>query len=340
MENAILYLVWYSHARRAETLSKELQARLVFIYEPRLKGFLLNFFRYLAQWWKTWRLLERERPAFVIVQSPPVFAPLCVAIWCKLRGRKRTAYILDCHPGTFYDQSWTWALPLLRWLARGAVTSLLCNEKAGEYMEKWQAGSIFLPDGLPDLSSTSSEIGSEGERRVAVVCSMHNDEPIIELLAAARMVPEVTFYLTGDIKRADQETTRHIHARPANVTLTGFLRGSTYNSLLHNVDGVVVLSCLPTTLCCGAFEALSLAKPTILSDMPEQRKWFASGFLMVENTPEEIALAIKTLFSERTTYTHKAEILRENYFLARQPALDKLRALLPSFAQPARQLPV
>ena len=57
-----LYIVWYSHARRAETLSKELNAQLVFIYEAQLKGFWLKALRYVIQGWKTWRLLERERP--------------------------------------------------------------------------------------------------------------------------------------------------------------------------------------------------------------------------------------------------------------------------------------
>jgi glycosyltransferase involved in cell wall biosynthesis len=348
VNNSILYFVWYKHARRAETLSRELGARLVFVYETQLRSFWLKPMRYLIQAWKTWRLLEEERPAFVIVQSPPVFAPLAVALWCKFRGRKRVSYILDCHPGTFYHPYWRWALPLIRPLARGAVVSLLCNEDAQNYMSKWNANSLFLSDGLPDLSSTSGTVGLEGHSRIAVISTFADDEPLEELFVAARLLPHVTFYVTGDPTRvtlqpggrARAHTAFYVESDPAhamndllidkpeNIILTGFLRGSVYNGFLHNVDGIMVLSRLQTTLSCGAFEALSMAKPTILSDLPEQRKWFSRGFIMVENTPEGIAKGVNTLLSEYATCSHKAELLREEYFSSRQPRLEKLASLL------------
>jgi glycosyltransferase involved in cell wall biosynthesis len=325
MNDNILYIIWYTHARRAETLSRELHAKLVFIYEAQLKNFWLKPFRYLVQSWKTWRLFEQERPAFVIVQSPPVFAPLAVALWCKLRGRKGTSYIIDCHPGTFYHPYWRWALPLIRPLARGAIVSLLCNEDAQNIMSKWNANSIFLPDGLPDLSSTSGTLGSEGEARIAVISTIADDEPVAEVFAAAHLLPQVTFYVTGKPERATKEL---LDQKPKNVIMTGFLRGSSYNGLLHNVDGIMVVSRLRTTLSCGAFEALSLGKPTIVSDLPEQRRWFSHGFIMVENTPEDIARGVETLLSDHAMFTHKAELLREEYSSTRQPKLLKLMSLL------------
>lgn len=325
MNNKILYIVWYTNARRAETLSRELHAELIFVYETQMRNFWLNPLRYLIQFWKTWCLLEQKQPSFVIVQSPPIFAPLTVALWCKLRGKKRVSYILDCHPGTFYHRYWQWALPLVRLLARGAVVSLLCNEDAQNTLIKWRANYIFLPDGLPDLSSTSGTLGSQGEMRIAVISTFADDEPVVELLKAARLTPEVTYYFTGDLQRATNEM---LAIKPKNVILTGFLRGSAYNGLLHNVHGIVVLSKLPTTLSCGAFEALSLAKPTVVSDLPEQRRWFSSGFIMVENTPKGIAKGIEAMLHEHATYTRKAEALREEYFSTRQPKLEELSSLL------------
>jgi glycosyltransferase involved in cell wall biosynthesis len=325
MNNKILYIVWYPYARRAETLSRELNAKLVFVYEANLKSFWLKPLRYIIQGWKTWRLLEQEHPAYVIVQSPPTFAPLAVALWCKFRSKKRTSYFIDTHPGNFYHRHWRWALPLLRPLARGSMASLLCNEDAQETLQKWVANYIFLPDGLPDLSSASGTIGSEGDTRIAVISTIADDEPIAELFEAARLTPQVTYYLTGNPARASKEL---LAIKPENIVLTGFLRGSIYNGLLHKADGIMILSKLPTTLSCGAFEALSLAKPTIVSDLPEQRRWFSHGFILVVNTPEGIARGVELLLSDRPTYTHKAEFLREEYSSARQPKLDKLISLL------------
>jgi glycosyltransferase involved in cell wall biosynthesis len=325
LKNNILYLVWYLHGRRAETLSRELGAKLVFVYEARLRSFWLRPLGYIIQGWNTWRLLEAERPALVITQSPPVFAPVAVALWCKLRGRKRASYILDCHPGTFYQRYWRWALPLIRPLARGAVVSLLCNEDAQNYLSKWHTNYLFLPDGLPDLSSGSCSVGTEGDARIAVISTFEKDEPILELLEAACLTPHVTYYLTGDLRRA----TKEMYAiKPENVIFTGYLQGGVYNGLLHNVQGIMVLSNLKSTLSCGAFEALSLAKPTIISNTPEQSKWFSNGFIMVENTREGIAQGVDKLLSEYATYSYKAELLREDYISARQPKLEKLASLL------------
>ena len=325
MHNTILYIVWYTHARRAETLSRELQAKLTFIYEARLRTPWLSPLRYLVQCWKTWRLLERERPAFVIIQSPPIFAPLAVALWCKLRGRRQVSYILDCHPSTFYNRRWRWAFPLLRLLARKAVVSLLCNEDAQHFLSRWQANYIFLPDGLPDLRAASQEIPVQGEKNIAVISAFAHDEPVDTLFQAARLTPDVTFYLTG---RTDGMPGELLASKPDNIVLTGFLRGSTYNGLLQNVQGIMILAVMITTLSCGAFEALSLAKPSIVSDLPEQRRWFSNGFIMVENAPEDIAQAVTTLLTEHTVYTEKAELLRTEYIAARRPKLEKLVALL------------
>lgn len=325
MNEKILYIVWYTHARRAETLAGELNAKLVFIYQAKLKSLWLKPLRYIIQAWRTWRLLEQERPAYVIAQTPPTFAPLAVALWCRFRNKRRTRYLIDAHPGNFYHHDWVWALPLLRPLAQGAVASLLCNEDAQNTLQSWNANYIFLPDGLPDLSDASGTIGSEGDARVAVISTMADDEPIDVLFEAARLTPQVTYYVTGNPARAPKEL---IDSKPENVVLTGFLRGSIYKGLLHNTDSIMVLSRLPTTLSCGAFEALSLAKPTIVSDLPEQRRWFSHGFILVENTPEGMARGVELSLSDRTTYTDKAGLLREEYLSARQPKLDKLKSLL------------
>src|SRR5947208_1204003 len=97
-----VYISWSKHARRAETLSTELNldGQVCYLYEEWLKARWLLPLRYLVQGWKTWRYLERERPRAVLVQSPPIIALLVVAAWCELRGNSRssgyrTRYALD-----------------------------------------------------------------------------------------------------------------------------------------------------------------------------------------------------------------------------------------------------
>ena len=82
-----VFIAWYSYSRRAEGLAAELGGQVSFQYEARLKSIWLTPLRYLVQGWKTWRFLEQERPEVVLVQAPPIFAPLIVAAWCELRDK-------------------------------------------------------------------------------------------------------------------------------------------------------------------------------------------------------------------------------------------------------------
>jgi hypothetical protein len=84
-----VFMVWYGLSLRAECMAAELGGQVSFQYEAELKGLWLTPLRYLVQGWKTWRFLERERPEVVLVQSPPIFAAMTVAIWCRLRGKIR-----------------------------------------------------------------------------------------------------------------------------------------------------------------------------------------------------------------------------------------------------------
>src|SRR5579864_8382391 len=169
-----IFIVWAHHSRRAETLATELSGQVSFQYEVRLKGRWLTPLRYLVQSWKTWQLLEREQPEVVLVQSPPIFAPLVVMLWCELRGKRslsrlRVPYVIDCHTGTFYDLNWSWALYLLRLISKRAAATLVTSYDALDLLQSWQVKSILLVDGLPALKSATGTIGSAGEARVAVI---------------------------------------------------------------------------------------------------------------------------------------------------------------------------
>jgi hypothetical protein len=330
MELKTLFIVWYSFSRRAETLASEVNGQVIFQYEAGLKGSWRTPWRYLVQAWKTWQVLQREQPDMVMVQSPPIVAPLVVTLWCKLRSRskitgKRVPYIIDCHPGTFHATNWRWALPILRVLARGAVVTLLCNEGAQEIVERWQVKNIFLPDGLPHFTAVSGNVGTEGESRVAVISTFDSLEPIAETFEAAKLLPHVTFYVTGDTKRANQAL---LARKPENVVLTGFLRGGTYVGLLQNVDGIAILTKQPHDLSCGAYEALSLARPALISDWPGSRRCFKRGFIYVENTPQAIAEGVEKMLREQAELAAEAGEMREEYIETRLPKLKKLKELI------------
>jgi glycosyltransferase involved in cell wall biosynthesis len=62
-----------------------------------------------------------------------------------------------------------------------------------------------------------------------------------------------------------------------NVTFTGFLADPDYVALLGRADVVIVLTSDDDLLNCGAYEALALDKPLILSDTKAIREYSGWG---------------------------------------------------------------
>lgn len=325
-----VFIVWYGLSLRAESMAAELGGQVSFQYEAELKGLWLTPLRYLVQGWKTWRFLEQERPEVVLVQSPPIFAAMTVAIWCRLRGKirpsgRRARYVIDAHTATFHHRYWRWALPLVRLLSRRAVVTLVTDEAALGMLRSWKAPGLFLVNGLPTLSPPTGLIGSEGEERVAVISIFDENEPIEEVFGAARLLPQVTVYLTGDPKRAPSKLLAH---KPENVVLTGFLRGGDYSGLLKNVQGIVVLTKEPNDLSCAAYEALAMAKPVVASNGPEMRRFYTQGFIFVNNTPESIADGIKQMLDGQAGLTNEVIAMCSVLETKRQPNFEKFVSLL------------
>ncbi len=327
-----IYIVWSKHSPRAETLSAELKldGQVSFQYEEWLKTHWLLPLRYLLQGWKTWRLLEQQRPQVVLVQSPPIFALLVVAAWCELSGKSRSSkqralYAFDCHTATWYHRKWRWAKPLMRLLSQRAAVTLCHDQEALDILRIWKARGFFLSDGIPLLSPPTGTIGSEGEARVGVIGSLDPDEPVAEVFAAARLLPQVTFYMTGNPKKL---TTKLLNEKPENLLLTGFLYRGTYTALLKNVNGLVVLTNESKALNCAAHEAVAMEKPTVVSDWPEMRRYFTYGFVYVNNTPEAIADGIQKMLNEQAQLVLKVKALRSELVKSRQPRLEELAALL------------
>lgn len=325
-----IFIVWANRSRRAETLTDELGGSVSFFHKADLHRQWLVPLGYLLYSWKTWQLLEQEQPEVVFVQSPPTLAPLVVGIWCTMKGKnrwtgQRRVYAIDCHPSTFYSPRWRWALPLLRFLAQRASVTICSNMEAENILQSWNVKGFFLADGIPILSSPIGTVGSQGKERVAFIGTFDSAEPISEFFEAAQLLPEVTFYVTGDPKLASNEL---LAKKPENVVLTGFLRGSSYTALLKNVHGLAILTNQPRDLSCAAYEAVAIAKPAIISARSENIRYFTRGFIYVENTPSAIADGVKKMLQNQELLIPEVIAMRSELAAKRQNMLEEVITLL------------
>ena len=129
---------------------------------------------------------------------------------------------------------------------------------------------------------------------VAVISSFAPDEPIKEIVEAARDLHNVRFYITGDCSRAREIDKRILNLNQDNVILTGFLDRNDYISLLHGADIVMVLTKRDKTMLAGAYEALAIKKPLVTSNWLPLKRYFYKGAIFVDNSPAEIREAVKT----------------------------------------------
>jgi glycosyltransferase involved in cell wall biosynthesis len=277
--------------------------------------------KYSVQAVKTLALLIRAKPAVVLVMTPPVTA--CVPVWlyAKFSG---AAYIIDAHSGAFLLQPWKRLLILHRLFSRHARTTIVTGHYLQDIIRSWGASATIVSD-VPVRFARPSPIGVRGEHRMTFVSSFQSDEPVDVFLEAARAVPDVIFYVTGDSSKLPPAVRERL---PVNVELSGFLPDGQYRALLDASDAVIALTTLDHTMQRGAYEAVYLGKPVIVSNTALLRRHFARGAVHVENTAPDIARGIRDMLGGLTKYTAEVQTLRQEKLTAWRHTLNHLRALV------------
>lgn len=301
------FLVWGppSHGPRSRILARELGIdALHYIYSTTRRGWLSAPYKYGYQAIQTLRLLFRERPQVVFVQSPPSFAVLFVYLYCALTGAK---YLIDAHSAALLLWVWTWPGWLHRFLARRAVATIVTNEHFQQRIQSWGACAFVLRD-IPTTFERNDDYPLDGSFNVVVVNTFSQDEPLAEVLEAAKNLPHVRFYVTGKKKMASSDT---LALAPANVHFTDFLPDSAYYALLNNAQAVMCLTTRDHTMQRGACEALSLGKPIITSDWPLLRTYFHAGTVHVANTTESIRQGIAEMNTHYNLYETGIKALQQ-----------------------------
>lgn len=320
----VTYISWAESCSRSDHTARELGGRSYMVYRPEFGSKPSTIlFKYIGQWRETARILRTESPDAVFVMTPPLFAALPAFLYA---WRTRRPVVLDAHSAAFLHPRWRYLQWFQGWLCRRALTTIVHNAHLAELVR--HAGGV--PTIVPDVPIEYAEI-EPFERpdgfTVVVVCSFNYDEPIAEILDAARMVPDVHFFLTGNPRHLSPDLQQSI---PPNVRLTGFVSTEAFGGLLTAADAVMTLTTRDHTMLRGAYEAIYQGTPVIVSDWPILREFFSEGALHVDNTPESIASALGTMAANPHEYREGARRLRERRLTAwrdtRQALLDRIRA--------------
>jgi glycosyltransferase involved in cell wall biosynthesis len=319
----VTYISWAPHCSRSDATARELGGTSHMVYWAWLGSHPATIaLKYLGQTFATWRVLLRERADVVFVMTPPPIAILAVYAYCALHG---VPYVVDAHTGVFVTRRWRRFQRLQFWLCRRALSTIVTNEHIAELVRSQGATATVVAD-VPIHYETEGEASPEdGPFIVAFATSFDRDEPIAEMVEAARRLPQVSFFMTGDSATGAQRLPADL---PRNLTLTGFLEPGAYGGLLRRAGVVVALTTDDHTMQRGAYEAIYQATPVIVSNTAVLRSAFDEGAQHVDNSPDAIVKAVLRVREDRATFRAGAARLRDQKLRQWQHVKETLLGLI------------
>ncbi len=281
MADKIAFVAW-KITKRSKVLAEYLQADLI-TYRTHYSNPILRIIHYKLLGILTFGKLIRKRYKIIYVQIPPIQEAITVFLFSKIF---LTKVVFDTHSGIFFPNTFLQRiyLRLYCWMARHIKLNLVHNQSLFKHKCLLNSPTKILEDKLPYQPAPQTDNKSF---QIAVICSWSKDEPISEIIDAIKMLPEYNFYLTGNSKK-------QVNKLPSNLKLTGYLSDKDYDDLLKKVDIIIVMTKRPDTVLCGAYEAVSLCKPMIISDTDTLHTHFYKGVVFTQNNADSIREAIKT----------------------------------------------
>jgi len=315
------FITWYPYCRRSDALAEALGGSSHLLHYLRFKQPIYAPFKYVAQTLATLRALRRERPRWILVAVPPVFAALPVLLYARRYGCR---VAIDAHTGIFDDRRWTWLMPLTRFVFRRADSVIVTNAHLQEVVESWGARSVIIGD-VPVRFTEGVGPPPCDAPRVVVINTFSDDEPIAEVVEAARQCADTRFFVTGDLRSASK---RLLASVPPNLSFTDFLPEEEYAGLLRSAEVVVVLTTHDHTMQRGGYEAVALAKPLVTSDWGLLRETFSRGTVHVDNSASAIARGVSEALSNRESLELEMQGLRIERATIFETRLTQLRDAL------------
>ncbi|MTI98605.1 MAG: glycosyltransferase family 4 protein [Marinobacter adhaerens] len=299
-----IWISWYPH-RRTSGICQEWGVPLKVIDSSR-DGVI----GWLCKGLKTLNMLRRWKPEVLFVQNPSLGLTILAVL---SRSYFKYFLVVDAHNEGVkpFVRSSTFVRRLVRFLLKHADRTIVTNESLARVVTEVGGRAIILPDPLPAPTFTPEykTFDQQQTNNVVVICTYAPDEPISDILAAAEKLPDKSFVCTGNIEKFN----RLGLSAPGNVRFTGFLPDKDYWALLLSADVICDLTLMPDCLVCGAYEALAVGRPMVLSANSATRELFGSVAILSEPTPSTIAGALKYAIDNKSELSKKTAKEAEVY---------------------------
>lgn len=305
-----MYLAWTVFQRRQVSMSEVVKIDCVFL--PMAVGGKGSRVRkalsYLGLMWRTVRVLRMRSPEVVWLQIPQV--PL---LWAALAYRKffdsGVRLVADCHNGMFLPR---WAKVPFGLSKLGSCDLVLVHNDAMLETAKESgipADKTFVLEDVPPIApevtcAVPSALVGRPRPWVLFPGSFGVDEPIAELLEAARHLEAGTIIMTG--RNSNASANGHDISRVSpNVVMTGYLGVDDFNALLRHCDIVLALTKVEGIQLSVCNEALGFGKAMVASDTKLLRVLFGEAAVMVRSAdPAAIVTGIDLAYGQMEKYSN------------------------------------
>lgn len=270
-----IWITW-ENQRRNITLSSALGAKL-FQFDIKCNWII----RYFLSSFLTIITFIKQKPTIIFVQNPSIVLALLATIYGRLFN---IPIIVDAHNAGIYpfEGTKTWANKLSLYLFKASTITIVSNQNLKNYVIGNGGSAFVLPDPIPEFAGKHEKTFLKGKYNLLFICTYSDDEPYMEVIKAAENLDKDVFiYITGNPKDKEQELMNIV---PENVILTGYLIEKDFQRMLFSVDVIIDLTTREDCIVCGAYEALAVEKPLIISDTKVLREYFYKGTIYTDNT--------------------------------------------------------
>lgn len=316
----VTFVAWTSRSGRAEDIAHALDGRPAVLspsVPKRLPAVSAALLRYALSLLAMLRVLLRQRPRVVVATNPPIIPVIVAAVYARATGGR---FVMDSHPTAFGAKGHRVSQrlqPLHRWLARRAAAVLVTIDERAEQVDSWGGRGLLVHE--PPVAFPHGEPADQPT--VLFVGTFASDEPVREVVEAARLLPEVHVQVTGDPARCPLDLRSDA---PPNVDFVGYLDPRAYRHAVASAHVVLTLTTEPSSVMRSAYEAVYAGTPLVVSDTPALREFFPEA-LHSPNTAAGIAGTVSAALGDLDRLRAGAQAARAVQTARWQQQLAELR---------------
>lgn len=315
-----VWIAWERHRRSEELINYlNIKSYLFRSSSPR-------YIKYLILTIKTLYVLAITKPKILIVQNPSIVLSFLVCLLSKIF---RFKVVVDSHNEGVVPFNYNNKIVnrIVAYIHKSADLTIVTNSNLAKVVVKNSGTPFVLPDKKP-TPKVINDISLDGEFNYVFICTYSEDEPIGEVMDSVKFIDSNDkIYVTGNIKKAPQHL---IQSKSDNIVFTDYLSDGDYWGVLRAANCVIDLTYMKDCLVCGAYEALAVCTPLILTDTVVSRDTFKNGAIYVNNDAQSIGTAMQYVKKNYSSLKQQVQAASEAYSLNWDRGGQELKGILKS----------